>query len=206
MTTATEQFWDEGWFVPQKTLDQELIAQFEFVPGFKEALMVRQVHALEHATVWLLTEIAEQFPAAWRQNYAELGGMSTEHGFYLYGSVDKTDLYRAVANAGDRLRSGEWNLAVHPRCGTNLSALLFVSAALVGGASFILPKDPLSQLIGMGSAAATAMAIAPEVGRYAQRYLTTAIPFNLKLVHIEESIDNQGNQSHFVRLQWQNSP
>ncbi|AFY36781.1 hypothetical protein Lepto7376_0342 [[Leptolyngbya] sp. PCC 7376] len=205
MTTVNEPFWDEGWFVPQQTLDQELIAQLNFVPGLREALVVRQVHALEHGTVWMLTEIAEQFPAEWRRGYAELGGMSTEKGFYLYGAVDKTDLYRAVANAGDRLRSGEGNLAVHPRCGTNFSVTMFLTAGLAAGASWLLPKDPISQLVGMGTAAATAMAIAPEVGRYAQRYLTTAIPFNLAIEEIEESTDWTGNQSHFVRLRWQDS-
>jgi hypothetical protein len=55
----------------------------------------------------------------------------------------------------------------------------------------------------MGSAAAAAMAIAPEIGRYAQRYITTAIPFNLAVGEIEESTDWQGNQSHFVKLSWQ---
>ncbi|OKH17373.1 DUF6391 domain-containing protein [[Limnothrix rosea] IAM M-220] len=205
MTTAPNEFWDEGWFAPQQTLDQELITQLNFVPGLREALIVRQVHALEHATVWMLTEIAEQFPAKWRQGYAELGGMSTENGFYLYGAVDKVDLYRAVANAGDRLRNGEWHLAVHPRCGTNLSVGLFLTAGLAAGASWLLPKDPLSQLIGMGTAAATAMAIAPEVGRYAQRYLTTSIPFNLTMMEIEDSTDIAGNQSHFVRLRWQDA-
>jgi hypothetical protein len=200
---ANNAFWEDQWFDPQVDLDQQLIEQLGFLPGLKEMLMVRQIHALEHATVWMLTEIAEQHPAEWRRNYGELGGMSTENGFYLYGNVDKVDLYRAVSHAGDRLRSGEWHLAVHPRCGTNLSVTMLLTAGLAGGAAWLLPKDPITQLLGMGSAAAAAMAIAPEIGRYAQRYITTAIPFNLAVGEIEESTDWQGNQSHFVKLSWQ---
>lgn len=203
--TANNLRWDNEWFAPQSTQDQDLIEQLGFLPGFKEMLIVRQVHALEHGTVWMLTELAEKYPAAWRTNYAELGGMSTENGFYLYGKVDKTDLYRAVSNAGDRLRSGEWNLAVHPRCGTNFSVTMLLTAGLASGASFLLPKDPFSQIVGMGTAAATALAIAPELGKYAQQYLTTAIPFNLALEEITESTDWSGNPSYFVRLRWQDA-
>lgn len=197
--------WESEWFYPQITLDQQLIEQFNFVPGLQEVLKVRQVHALEHATVWMLQEIAEQHPAEWRQNYAELGGMSTDQGFHLYGKVDKTDLYRAVSQAGDRLRSGEWHLAVHPRCGTNFSVTAMLTAGLAGVASWLLPKDPLTQILGMGTATVTAMAIAPEMGRYAQQYITTAIPFNLALGTIEETSDVLGNTSHFVRTHWQNA-
>lgn len=202
---AQNMSWESEWFYPQVTLDQQLIEQLSFVPGLQETLMVRQVHALEHATVWMLTEIAEQHPTEWRQNYAELGGMSTDQGFHLYGKVDKTDLYRAVSQAGDRLRSGEWQLAVHPRCGTNFSVTVMLTAGLAGAASWLLPKDPLTQILGMGTAAATAMAIAPEMGRYAQQYITTAIPFNLALGTIEESSDVLGNPSHFVRTHWHNA-
>lgn len=201
--TANTPFWENDWSSPQATLDQELVAQLGFIPGLKELLMVRQVHALEHATVWMLTEFAEQYPAAWRQNYAELGGMSTEKGFHLYGEVDKVDLYRAVNTARDRLQSGEWHLAVHPRCGTNLSVTMLLTAGLTGGASFLMPKDPFSQLVGMGTAAATALAIAPEFGKYAQQYITTAIPFNLAVEKIEASTDWTGQPSQFVQVRWQ---
>jgi len=50
----------------------------------------------------------------------ELGGLSTDQGFYLYGQVNTAALERAVRVA-QRLTTGEWHLAVHPRCGTNLS-------------------------------------------------------------------------------------
>ncbi|MHC5832407.1 MAG: DUF6391 domain-containing protein, partial [Nostoc sp.] len=39
---------------PQPTQDADLLRQLSFIPGLKEILMLRQVHALEHATVWVL--------------------------------------------------------------------------------------------------------------------------------------------------------
>jgi|GEM_PF-3387081 hypothetical protein len=41
---------------PRPTQDSELIQQLSFIPGLKETLMLRQIHALEHATVWVLSE------------------------------------------------------------------------------------------------------------------------------------------------------
>ncbi|WP_099237641.1 DUF6391 domain-containing protein [Synechococcus sp. BDU 130192] len=203
--TARNFSWDGDWFSPQASQDQTLIEQLGFVPGLRELLFIRQAHALEHGTVWVLTELAERYPTAWRHHYAELSGMSTGQGFYLFGGVDKTDLYQAVSTAGDRLRSGEWNLAVHPRCGTNISVTLLLTAGLAGGAAWLLPKDPLTQFLGMGTAAATAWAIAPDLGKYAQQHITTAIPFNLTPEEIQENTDESGNPSHFVRLRWQDA-
>ena len=47
------------------------------------------------------------------------------------------------------------------------------------GINLFLPKDPLGQLLGIGVAATTAASISADVGSLAQRYITTAIPFNL---------------------------
>jgi len=47
------------------------------------------------------------------------------------------------------------------------------------------------------------MEIAPELGVSAQRYLTTAIPFNLKLVKITATRDFWGRQAYFVGVRWE---
>lgn len=191
MTQTTSSF----DFVPQATQDRETLEQLGFIPGLKELLMVRQVHALEHATVWVLTELDRSGEL--------LGGMSTEQGFYLYGQVNPQTLRQAVYNALNRITSGEWNLAVHPRCGTNLSVALLLTAGFTLGVNFMMPKDPLGQLLGVGVAAMAASQLAPDLGPIAQRYLTTAIPFNLEIVRIEESQDMWGKPAHFVRVRWQ---
>ncbi|MEB3829546.1 DUF6391 domain-containing protein [Phormidium sp. CCY1219] len=194
-------------FAPQPTQDADLLAQLPFIPGLKELLAVRQVHALEHATVWVLSEdpnTSEVGVAAAprsRDNQG-LGGMSTDRGFYLYGEVNAADVRRAAHRALDRLTRGEWDLAVHPRCGTNLSVGMLLTASLAFGLTMVLPRDPLSQLLGIGVAATTASQLSPDVGIVAQRYVTTAIPFNLTIENISPIRDMWGRPGHFVEVRW----
>ncbi|WP_071515728.1 DUF6391 domain-containing protein [Geitlerinema sp. PCC 9228] len=204
-TASTGQYPFE--FVPRATQDLELLEQLNFFPGLKELLMLRQVHALEHATVWVLSETSPHRdrtpnPPMGTDNQM-LGGMSTESGFYLYGQVNKNQLENAVRTALQRITSGEWDLAVHPRCGTNLSVSLLLTAGFAVGANFFLPKDPLTQLAGLGLAATTAATVAPDLGAIAQKYLTTSIPFNLAFEEILPVEDMWGRPAHFVRLRWQ---
>ncbi len=190
---------------PLQTQDADLLRQFSFVPGLKELLTLRQVHALEHATVWVLSENTRSVgdaSKARREDTNLLGGMSTEQGFYLYGQVDTEDLKQAVQVALRRITSGEWNLAVHPRCGTNLSVGMLLTAGLAFGASIVLPRDPIGQMIGLGLAAATAAHITPDLGSIAQRYITTAIPFNLAVDNVQSLRDPLGRPAHFVQLRW----
>jgi len=200
-------------FSPQAVQDTELLQQLQFVPGLKELLTVRQVHALEHATVWVLSELgrsplasssaqASSAPSTSAPSTEQLGGMSTERGFYLYGAVDPVTVEWAVHRALQRLVAGEWDLAVHPRCGTNVSVGILLTAGLAIGANLLLPKDPLGQLLGLGLAATAAAGLAPDFGSLAQRYLTTAIPFNLTVQGVTASRDRLGHPVHFVQVQW----
>lgn len=193
-------------FAPRATQDADLRHQLGFLPGVKELLMVRQVHALEHATVWMLGELARRSPASSSAtasaNAAMLSGMSTDEGFYLYGQVDAGELRRAVYLAQQRLVAGEWNLAVHPRCGTNLSVGMLLTAGFALGVHWILPKGPIEQLMGLGLAATVAAQVAPDVGSVVQQYVTTAIPFNLAIADISHNRDQWGRPVHFVRVRW----
>lgn len=186
-------------FSPHQTQDTDLLKQLNFVPGLKEILMLRQVHALEHATVWVLSESSSPYGS---QASGLQGGMSTEEGFYLYGSVNPVDLQRAAHTALRRLVQGDWDLAVHPQCGTNLSVGMVLTAGLALGLHLLIPKGPLEQLMGLGIAAVAAVQLAPEVGAVVQRHVTTAIPFNLTIADIHTSCDRQGRSVHFVRVQW----
>lgn len=191
--------------------DSNLLQQLSFLPGLKELLMLRQVHALEHATVWVLSETApstrqkpqSQFTPT-RTDNETLGGLSTEKGFYLYGDVPPQQLQRGVLAALHRFRAGEWDLAVHPRCGTNVSVALLLTAGLTVSSHVLLPKDPISQLLGMGLGMSVATSVAPEVGEWAQKYVTTAIPFNLELERIYQTTDVWGRSANFVQLGWRN--
>ena len=116
-----------------------------------------------------------------------------------------SNLRRAVTLALHRLTNGEWDLAVHPRCGTNLSVAMLLAAGLAVGVNLMLPFRPVEQLIGLGLAATTASEIAPDLGLIAQRYITTAIPFNLAVENITISRDVWGRQGHFIKVAWRES-
>jgi hypothetical protein len=204
---SASNFFSFDFTTPQSTLDADLLRQLSFVPGLKEMLMLRQVHALEHATVWVLSEAKNAHTPPGRPNTVQidnelLSGLSTDQGFYLYGEVNISNLRRAVSQALYRLTHGEWDLAVHPRCGTNLSVAMLLTAGLAVGVNLLLPFRPIEQLIGLGIAATTAAEIAPDVGSIAQRYLTTAIPFNLIVENITVARDAWGRQGHFVKVKW----
>jgi len=128
--------------------------------------------------------------------------MSTDRGFYLYGRVNTAQLRQAVQSALQRISSGEWDLAVHPRCGTNLSVGMLLAAGLAFGINLTLPRGPILQLLGLGAAAAAAAQLAPDLGVLAQRYVTTAIPFNLSVVDVSPTRDMWGREAHFVRVRW----
>ncbi|MBD1835171.1 hypothetical protein H6F61_21395 [Cyanobacteria bacterium FACHB-472] len=212
MTTAsassyTGNFWSFDSPAPQATQDADLLKQLNFVPGLKEILMLRQVHALEHATVWVLSDRLNSHSSRSASTFRQmdndtLGGLSTDQGFYIYGQVNTSDLHRAVRIALQRTTSGEWNLAVHPRCGTNLSVGMLVTAGLALGVHLILPRSPIEQILGLGIAATAAAQLTPDLGSLAQKYITTSIPFNLAIDEISATPDIWGRPAHFVRVRW----
>lgn len=208
-STTSATGWESDWIKPNSEQDSALLKQFGFLPGLKEILMLRQVHALEHATVWVLSEMQNKNRTDWdseaQPDNENLGGLSTDQGFYLYGQVNPIDLKRAVRQALHRFREGEWNLAVHPRCGTNLSVAMLVTGGLAFGIHLLLPKGPIEQLLGLGVAATCAFQVSPDLGKGAQKYLTTSIPFNLEMVDVLPTKDFWGRSAYFVRVQWQES-
>ncbi|MDJ0900802.1 MAG: DUF6391 domain-containing protein [Xenococcus sp. MO_188.B8] len=202
---TTYENWD--WFTPQQDQDIALLQQWGFIPGIKDFLVLRQVHALEHATVWMLSSLEKTKSSInSRSNDNEnIGGLSTEKGFFLYGDINLAHLRQAVNLALTRLQRGEWELALHPRCGTNASVATLLTTGMILTTHLMLPREPIGQLLGMGLATVTATYLAPELGMAVQKYITTAIPFNLKISKIAKTIDMWGNQAYFVGLQWQTS-
>lgn len=125
---------------------------------------IRQNHALEHATMHLLPRYRPG---------VQLVARSSLDGFYIYGDVDTATLARAASEALARLQAGEAELAVHPRCGTNLA-----TAGILGGlASFLVmlkrdrnPWDKLPQVLLVSIAA---VVVAQPLGLALQRRVTT---------------------------------
>ncbi|MGB9776236.1 MAG: DUF6391 domain-containing protein [Anaerolineae bacterium] len=89
---------------------------------------VRRNHALEHATIHVLSR---------RYRDLHVMGRSTPNGFILYGDLPTDVVYEAVQEALERLRAGERSLAVHPTCGTNA-----VAAGTLAGLGAFLVLSP----------------------------------------------------------------
>lgn len=125
---------------------------------------IRRNHALEHATIHVLTE---------HNPRRRLMGRTTTHGFYLFGEVEAEEVAAAVAEALARLRRGEHSLAVHPRCGTNLAT----AGVLAGLSSFVAmsgrSKSRLAKLPQIILAATIAVIAAQPLGLSLQRVVTT---------------------------------
>jgi len=79
---------------------------------FPTYLATRRNHALEHATIHMLS-----------RKYADknLAGHSNPTGFFLFGDMSTEDIRTAINEAMTRLRAGESELAIHPGCGTNFA-------------------------------------------------------------------------------------
>jgi len=93
---------------------------------------VRRNHALEHATIHVLTQHHKGFSAQ---------GNSTPRGFHLniYGPMDEDKVAEAVEEAFTRLNNGEEKLAIHPTCGTVLLTTATM-ATLAAQATFGLER------------------------------------------------------------------
>lgn len=124
---------------------------------------IRRNHALEHATVHLLS----------RGPYSQIMGRTTTDGFYVYGPVETQEVAAAASEALARLRAGEHELAIHPRCGTNLA----VAGLLAGFSSFLVwggKGRRLTKLPRLLLAATVAVIAAQPLGLLVQERLTTS--------------------------------
>jgi len=92
---------------------------------------VRRNHALEHATLQVLSE---------RNDALRLMGRSSLWGFYIYGDVDTEDLLDAAREGLRRLKGGLHGLAIHPNCGSN-----YVVAGAIAGMGAFLALGGLSR-------------------------------------------------------------
>lgn len=124
---------------------------------------LRQNHALEHATIALLSKRLEP--------ETRLAGRASLDGYYIYGDVPTEEIEEAAAEGLARLQAGQVGLAVSPFCGTNvviagtMAAIASLIALRGGGRWHRLPNAML--------AASAAVMLAQPLGRLAQIRLTT---------------------------------
>ena len=125
---------------------------------------VRRNHAMEHATIHVLTT---------KYRPLKIVGRSTFKGFYLYGDLTTNMVATAAHEALSRLRAGEHHLAVHPNCGTNL----VTAGSLAGLATFAAlsgkKKRSWDMLPNALVAATAALIMAQPLGPLLQAHVTT---------------------------------
>ncbi len=129
------------------------------------AQMLRQHHAIEHATVTLLSQRLPGVP---------LMARSDLQGFILFGDADTHLVAEVALEALSRLQAGEAGLAVHPNCGTNL-----VTSGMLSGMAVLLVandrKRSWADRIPSSLLAATlALIFAVPAGRWMQQNVTTS--------------------------------
>jgi hypothetical protein len=129
------------------------------------AKAVRQNHALEHATIHILSR---------REPYTRIVGRSTFAGYLIYGSLTTEEVASAASEALARLQQGEAHLAVHPRCGTNLAVTSIMAGTAAFGATLGRPRSKLDRLPLALMAATLAAIVAQPLAHRIQEEVTTS--------------------------------
>ena len=143
---------------------------------------VRRNHALEHATLAVLTE---------KNPRLRMAGYSDPRGFWLAGEIETEKVEEAVQQALQRMRGGEHGLAVHPHCGTNLVTTGFLAGALGwlgmlnAGRTY---RERMERLPLVISLVTLGMMVAQPLGPKVQEHVTTSADMEgLEVLRIERT-------------------
>ena len=160
---------------------------------------VRRNHALEHATMRVLTE---------RRGTSRLMGRSSFWGFAIYGDVDTEELLDAAHEGLRRLKAGKRTMAIHPNCGSNYA----VAGTIAGLGAFLalgglsrredervldrLARLPLACAIGT-----VGVILSRPLGTAFQAHVTTEADVgDLQVVGVTKS-ERPGSVVHFVQTE-----
>jgi len=148
---------------------------------------VRQNHALEHATIVLLSR---KFPDV------RMAGISFAPGFFVFGDIPTEAVLPAAQEALSLLRTTQPELAIHERCGTNLA----VSGMLTGLAAMAVAKmrRPYNTANNVILASTASLILARPLGLMVQRYFTTQTPNSSMVITKVSRMDFLGTSAHFV--------
>src|SRR5262245_6740127 len=126
---------------------------------------VRQNHALEHATIALLSS---------RYPESRLSGISFAQGFFIFGEIPTQAIRPIAEQALARLRGAEPELAIHERCGTNLA----VTSMLTGFSAMTVARlrRPYNTFSNVLLASTAALLLSRPLGLLVQRFVTTRTP------------------------------
>ena len=124
---------------------------------------VRQNHALEHATVTLLTRDDRRLSVSARSN---------ARGFTIFADLDPLAVRAAGEEALRRLQCGEAELAIHPNCGTNLA--VGASFMMVGSLLGLTALRARTRVATALASTCAGVAVARPLGQLLQRHVTTS--------------------------------
>jgi hypothetical protein len=123
---------------------------------------IRQNHALEHATVTILTREKPDLACSARSN---------SHGFTIFAALDPAWVRRGCDEALARLCAGEAELAIHPNCGTNLA--VGTSLAMIGSLFALTAIRPRTRIASALASSLAGIVAARPLGQVVQRHITT---------------------------------
>src|SRR5579864_5489742 len=148
---------------------------------------VKQNHALEHATIVLLSK---KFPEA------RFSGISYAVFCLKKKNVPTEAILPTAQEALHLLRTTQPDLAIHERCGTNLA----VAGMLTGLSAMAVAKmrRPFSTANNVILASTAALILARPLGLVVQRYITTQTPnSSMKITDVKRRV-LFGTPAHFV--------
>jgi len=134
---------------------------------------VRQNHALEHATITILSDMMPNL---------SINARSYSDGFIIFRDLDLGLLRRAVDEALRRLQAGEAQLAIHPNCGTNLA--VGISLMTIGTMLGMASSSTRTRVASAAASSVAGWAAARPIGEFVQKHFTT-LP-DLKGVRVTE--------------------
>lgn len=178
-------------------MDRPLSSPVSTLLSFAPISRVRRNHALEHATMNVLSE---------RYRDLRLVGRASLWGFYVYGNVPTEGVLAAAQEGLQRLQAGNRRMAIHPNCGSNLAVagiLAGVGAFLaLGGLSKNSPRGFWQRLFRLPFACTAAMlgiVLAQPLGPLFQAHVTTqANVGDLRIVDVTQET-RAGIVVHHVR-------
>jgi len=123
----------------------------------------RQNHALEHATLTILSGMKPDLKISPRSSAA---------GFILFEDVDMGLLRRAMDEALRRLQAGEAELAIHPNCSANIA--VGISLLTLGTLFGLVSNQPRIRTATALASSVVGLIAARPVGEYLQRHFMTS--------------------------------
>lgn len=152
---------------------------------------IRKNHAMEHATITLLSEAMPR---------VSFSGYSFIKGFWIMGKAELQDVQKAAEMAHARLINGERKLAIHPGCGTNIAVtgLCTAAAAMLTTLGESDDDTPMERFSAFTTAGMIGALAGRPLGPKVQKHITTDPDVrNLSIVSITCS-SVRGTPTFFV--------